>query len=64
MLLLMQGGILIEYPISILPSALIKLIFRASRHMVYVSWSKVVIIYEIVAHSSIKMFLGWIQVSL
>ena len=63
-MLLIQGSILLEGPVSLLPSvsALIKLILCASRHVVYVYWNQVVILYELVAHSSITIFLGWIQI--
>ena len=44
-------------------SALSNLLLRVSRHMVYAAWAKVVIIYELVDHYSITMFLGWLQIS-
>ena len=64
MLLLMQGSILLGGLVSILPnvSALIKLLLQASRHAVYVDWTKVVFVYELVFHSSISMFLVWLQI--
>ena len=64
MMLLMQGNIILEGPVSILPSvsALIKLLLRSSCHVVYIAWTQVMIVYEIVADSSITMFLDWLQI--
>ena len=64
MFLLMKASILLKGPVSLLPSvsALSKLLFCASCHVVCVAWTKVVIIYELVAHYSVTVFLGWLQV--
>ena len=60
MLLLMKGNIFIEGKFYFLPSvsALRKLLLCAIIHMVYVAWTKVVIIYELLAHYSITIFLA------
>ena len=60
MLLLMQDIILLEGPFYILPSegALSKIFFRASRHVVYVACIQVMVVYEIVAHYFIIIFIG------
>ena len=52
-----QGSILLEGPVSLLSSvsALGKLLLRSSRHVVYVAWTQVMVVYEIVSHSSITM---------
>ena len=64
MLILMQGRIFIEVPVYLLPSvsALSKILLCASRHVVNVAWTKVVIVYEILSHFPITMFLGWLQI--
>ena len=66
MLIFMQGSIFLEGLVSLLPIvyALRKLLLRASWHMVYVDWTKVVIIDELETHPSVTMFLSWIQVRL
>ena len=63
MLLHVKGSILLEGPIYLSPnvSVLSKLLLCASRHVVYVDCTKVVIIYELVDHPSIMMFIEWIQ---
>ena len=63
-LLIMQGVILLEVPVYFLPSvgALIKIFLRSSCHMVDVSWTKIMVIYDLVIHPSVTIFLGWIQV--
>ena len=35
---------------------------RAIRHVVYVDWTQLSIVYELVAHSSTTVFLGWLQI--
>ena len=64
MLILMQGSIFNEGPVSISPSvgALRNLLLCASQHGVYVLWTNIVIVYEILSHPSIMMFLAWIQI--
>ena len=59
MFLPVQVIILLKLLVYLFPivSGLIKLLLRASRHVVYIVWTQVVILYEIVAHSSITMFL-------
>ena len=54
MLLLMQDIITLKCLGSIFPilSALSKMLSPVSPHVVYVAWTKLVIIYELVAHSS------------
>ena len=64
MMLLTQGRIFLEgpvYPFSSV-SSLSQLLLCASRHVVFISCTKVVIIYEFLAYSSIMMFLGWIKI--
>ena len=63
MLILMKGIILLKYPVSIYPSVsvLSKLLFCASYHVLYVAWNKFVNIYELVDHSYITIFLGWLH---
>ena len=64
MMLLMQDSIFLEGPVSLFSSlgALSKIILRASLHVVYVAWTKAVVVYDLVAYSSITMFLGWLQI--
>ena len=64
MMLLMQGRILIEGPVSLFPSvsALINILLHASRHVVYVVWTQLMVLYDTVAHSIIMIFLGWLQI--
>ena len=64
MLLLMKGRILLESPIYLLPgvSVLNKLLLCTSRHVVYVALHQVVIVYELVAHYSITMFIDSLQI--
>ena len=59
----MQGSIILEGTVYLIPSlcAMSKLIFCDSCHMVDVAWTKILIIYELVAHPSVTIFLGWIQ---
>ena len=63
MFLLMQGSILLDGQVSIFPnvSSLSNIFLCASHHVVYVAWTQVVVVYEVVVHSSIKMFTGWLQ---
>ena len=60
----MQGSIFLEGPIPLFPSisALGELLLRFIRHVVYVAWTKLMIIYELVAQSSITILLGWLEV--
>ena len=63
-LILIQGRIFLEGPASVLPSicALSKLLFGARCHIIYVVWSRVLIMDELVTHPSVTLFLGWIQI--
>ena len=60
----MQGSILLEVPVSLFPSVrLLRNIFlRASRHVVYVAWTQVMVVYELVSYYFITIFLSWIQI--
>ena len=60
----MQGSIFLEGPVSILHSVceLSKLLFGASFYMVCDSWTKVVIIDELLTHPSVIIFLGWLHI--
>ena len=64
MFLLMKASILLKGPVSLLPSvsALINILLHASLHVFYGAWTQVVIVYELVAHSYITMFLVWIRI--
>ena len=63
-LLLMQGIILIECPLSVIPSVceLGKLLYLSICHMVDVYWTKIMIIYEIITPPYVTIFIGWLQV--
>ena len=60
MLFLMKGSILLEGTVSLFSrlSALINILLRTSCHVVYVAWTQVIIVYKLVAHFSITIFLG------
>ena len=62
MLLLIQGSIFLEGQVYLLLSvcALSKLIFGAICLMIYVAYTKVLIINELVTHPSAMMFHGWL----
>ena len=64
MLLLMQGSIFIDVSVPLFPSAsaLDELLLRARHHVVYVAWNQVMVVYELVAQSSVTMLLGWLEV--
>ena len=64
MLKLMQGIILLEGLVYIFRSvsALENILLRARQHVVYVAWTQVMVVYELVYHFSITLFLGWIQI--
>ena len=64
MLLLMQYSIFLEGSVSLFPSvnSLSNLLLHAIRHVVYFSCGKVVIVCELVSHSSITMFIGWLHI--
>ena len=59
MLLFMQGSILLKGPVSLLPSvsALSNILLHASLHVFYGAWTQVVIVYKLVAHPYITMFI-------
>ena len=61
---LMQGGIILKGPVYFLLSlgALIKILFCARYHIIGVAWAKIMFIGELVTHTYVTMFLGWIQV--
>ena len=63
-LILIKGSIFIKGPVSLLPSvcAPTKILFGAIYHMIYVAWTKLVIINDLVTHHSVRMFLGWLQI--
>ena len=64
MLLLIQARIILEVPVSLLPSVSgqVELLLRASRHMVYVAWTQVMVLYELVDHSSTTILILWLQI--
>ena len=63
-LFLMQGIIFIGGKVSILLSVceLSKLLFGSICHVIYVAWTKVVIVNVLVTHPYVTMFLGWLQI--
>ena len=64
MLLLMQGIIFLKSPVSILPSVceLSKILFGDSCHMIYVDWTELVIMNELISHPPDTMFIRWIKI--
>ena len=60
----MQGKIPLKGPVSLFPSvnAFGEILLRTSCHVVYVSWTKVVIIYELISHFYVTVLLGWLQI--
>ena len=64
MLFLVQGSIFLKGQITIFPSvsALGKLLLLVIRHVVYVAWTQVMVVYYTDAQSSITMLLIWIEV--
>ena len=60
MLLLMRGSILLAGPVSLIYSliSLRNILLGTSCHVFYVAWTQVIIVYKLVAHSSITIFLG------
>ena len=61
--LLMQGSKFLEGLVTLFPSvsALCTLLLHTSCHVVYVVWNQVMVLYEILSQSSIKMIIGWLE---